>query len=116
LLTVSTLLWGGCSLGGTWRVVEIDPPGAAFPFTQATFDATGRYTATGPFTAQGERSGDSHSMTGTYNLFGAKMNLSPEGGPTLSYRIRRRLDGKVVMVFRPPNQDRSITATFTRVE
>ncbi len=77
-----------------------------------TFDEAGKYTATGLFTAQGAYDGKTHTTTGGYKASGGTLSLSPVGGPTLDYRTRRRADGKLVMTFRPPGQDREVTAVL----
>ncbi len=106
------MLAGCASPAGSWRTVEITPAGAPFPIHQVTFDEKGKYTATGLFTAQGQHDGRIHTTTGAYKLTGQGLSLSPLGGPTLEYRARRRADGKMVLTFKPPGQDRSVTAVL----
>ena len=109
----SVLLTGCSSIAGSWKTVDVRPQGAAFPINQVTFDAQGKYTATGDYSAQGTYSGDLHTTTGAYTRQRQTVRVSPVGGPPLEYKIRRRLDGKLVMTLKVPGQDREITAVLT---
>lgn len=114
LTLCSTLLLSGCSSGiaGSWQTTEVRPQGAAFPIYQVTLDAGGKYTATGLFSAQGTYNGDAHTTTGDYTRQGQKVRFSPVGGAPLEYKIRRRLDGKLVMTLKMPGKDEEITAVL----
>lgn len=112
VLLVFPISLTGCALGGSWRTESIRPEGAPFPVNEITFDPSGKYTATGLFTAQGAYDGDRHTTTGGYKLSGAKLTLSPTDGPQLVYNTVRRLDGKLVMTLKLPNQDRSVSAVL----
>ena len=115
LTLCSTFLLSGCSssITGSWETSEVRPQGAGFPINQVTFDEQGKYTATGAFSAQGTYSGDIHTTTGVYTRQLQTVRVSPVGGPPLEYKIRRRLDGKLVMTLKVPGQDREVTAVFT---
>jgi hypothetical protein len=79
---------------------------------QVTFAENGKYTATGMFTAQGKYDGDPHTTTGAYAMAGQKLSLSPQGGAAMEYRVRRRADGKLVLTYRMPGQDKAVTAVL----
>jgi len=115
LFCAAAVLISGCSrsIAGSWKTSEVHPQGAGFPIYQVTFDAQGKYTATGAFSAQGEYSGDTHTTTGAYTKKRQMVRVSPVGGPPLEYRIRRRLDGKLVMTLKVPGQDGEVTAVLT---
>lgn len=100
---------------GSWRAESVQPEGSAFPINEITF-AGGKYTATGLFTAGGTFSGESHTTTGDYSFNGATLTLTPSGGPALQYKTARRLDGKLAMTFKVPNQDKSVTAILAPVK
>jgi len=105
----------GCSsnIAGSWQTAEVHPQGAAFPINEVTFDAQGKYTATGAFSAKGEYSGDTHTTTGDYARKREVVRISPVGGPPLEYKIRRRLDGKLVMTLKMPGEKPEVTAVLT---
>ena len=105
----------GCnsSIAGSWQTAEIRPQGAAFPINQVTFDDEGKYTATGAFSAKGEYSGDTHTTTGAYTRKQQVMHVSPVGGPPVQYKIRRRLDGKLVMTLKMPGEKGEVSAVLT---
>ena len=116
LLFCASVVWiSGCSnnIAGAWQTTEISPQGAAFPINQVSFDAQGHYTATGVFSAQGGYSGDTHTTTGAYTKKRQVVCVSPVGGPPLEYKIRRRLDGKLVMTLLAPGQKGEVTAVLT---
>jgi len=115
LVGLLPLLASGCAMGGSWRTESTVPQGAPFPINEITFDK-GNYTATGLFTAQGEYSGERRTTTGDYAFNGFTLRLKPSGGPELSYRTARRLDGKLSMTFKLPNQDQSVTAVLVPVK
>lgn len=116
LLFCAAVVWvSGCSnnIAGSWQTAEIHPQGAAFPINQVTFDAQGKYTATGAFSAQGAYSGDTHTTTGDYTRKQQVVRVSPVGGPPVEYRIRRRLDGKLVMILKLPGEKGEVSAVLT---
>ena len=115
LLSFALLSTSGCAMGGSWRAESTHPPGAAFPINEITFDQ-GKYTATGLFSAQGDYSGDRRTTTGEYSFNGATLKLKPSGGPELFYKTARRLDGKLSMTFKLPNQDQAVTAVLAPVK
>lgn len=115
LISSAMLLLSGCALGGSWRAESIQPQGSPFPINEITFDK-GKYTATGMFTAQGDYSEKPRTTTGEYSFNGLALKLKPAGGPELFYRTSRRLDGKLSMTFKLPNQGPSVTAVLAPVK
>lgn len=102
-------------MGGSWRTESVTPEGAGFPINEITL-AGGKYTATGLFTAQGAYSGDRHTTTGDYAFSGTTLTLTPVGGPALKYKTVRRMDGKLAMTLKAPNQDKTVTAILAPVK
>lgn len=106
-------LLAGCSMAGAWRTTEITPKGAPFPIQELSIDAKGQYTSSGMFDGSGNFDGEAHTATGTYSQGLGTLTLKPTEGTELVYRVRRRLDGKLVLTFRPPGAERSVTALMT---
>ena len=115
LVSLAFLFAPGCAMGGSWRTESTHPQGAPFPINEITFDQ-GKYTATGLYTAQGAYGGDRRTTTGEYSFNGVTLKLKPGGGPELSYKTARRLDGKLSMTLQLPNQDQSVTAILVPVK
>lgn len=111
LLALGTILLpAGCSITGSWRVAEIKPNGAPFPFQQVLFDRAGKFTAHGFVSAKGEYANDLQTLHGRYERQGAGIRMTMDQGANLLYKTRRRLNGDLVMTLRLPNSDRKITA------
>ena len=104
------LLAAGCNITGSWRVAEIKPDGAPFPFQQVLFDRTGKFMTHGFVSAKGEHTNDLQTLHGRYVRQGAGIRMTMDQGANLLYKTRRRLNGELVMTLRLPNSDRRITA------
>jgi hypothetical protein len=106
----------GCGVTGAWKTIDVQPAGAPFPVNQVTFDPQGSYAAQGFFTPQGAYDGHLHDSKGTYRWKGRRLELAAADGPPLTYRTRRRLDGRLVMTLQIPGQPQTITATLSRAD
>lgn len=106
----------GCAApAGRWQLVEIDPPGAAFPITQIEFGENGAYRSKGKFTADGEPTIKTHSATGKFSREDGLMKLAPSGHSAIGLSTRLRLDGKMVMTLAPPGRDWKVHGIFESV-
>lgn len=95
------ILVAGCSnkIAGSWETVQIKPAGASFPFNRIQFDG-GKYTAVGLYDGSGRMADEVQSTAGDYQQTGSKIKIQPYKGEEQSYTVRRRLDGKLEIVFR----------------
>jgi hypothetical protein len=84
---------GGCSLAGSYKTVAVDPPGLPYPIDRMSFDRNQRYTATW------SHGGRTRTSTGQYRWDGSTLEVVESGRKPLSYQMRRRLDGKLVLTF-----------------
>lgn len=101
-------LLGGCSVAGSWRVVDIDPAGAPFPVDQVTFSAGNQYTAS--WTQAGEK----RTGTGDYRLRGSMLDIMEQGRAPRSYHLKRRGNDTILLTYRENNA--AVTATLKRAE
>ena len=97
----------GCSLVGTWCVIEVEPGDAPFPIASATFANDGTYCVSH---ASGGRS---RTDSGAYRWTGWRLELQPEGKPPRTYSGYLRLDGKLVLS-RRQDDDGKITAVLEK--
>lgn len=96
----------GCSpkLSGSWETVDVQPAGASFPFNRIQFDPSGKYTASGLYDGSGRMTDEVRTTTGDYRQAGSKLEFRPHKGDPQSYRMRRRLDGKMEVILDAPSQ------------
>lgn len=94
---------GGCAgkLAGSWETVQVRPAGASFPFNRIQFDA-GKYTAMGLYDGNGRMTEEVQTTTGEFHQSGSLLRFKPHEGENQSYRVRRRLDGKLEIVMKRP--------------
>ena len=113
---ILALLWVGSSFGcapkltGAWEIADVQPPGASFPFSRVQFDAAGKYTATGLYDGSGRMTDEVRTTTGDFRQSGAGLQRQPHKGDSQSYRVRRRLDGKMEILMEHPAQPRPLKA------
>ncbi len=107
---------GGCSEpAGRWQLVEVDPPGAAFPITQIEFGEGGAYRSKGQFTPEGEPTIKTQSATGKFSRQDGLLHLAPTGRGGIGFSTRLRLDGRMIMTLQPPGRDWKVHGIFERV-
>ncbi len=82
---------GGCSITGSWKTIAVDPPGLPFPIERMSFDRDHNYTATCLY------EGENRTSTGQYRWNGFTLDVMQAGKKQQSYRVRRHLDGKLVL-------------------
>jgi len=87
----------GCALSGSWRTVSVEPPGAPAPIDRIDFGADGRYTASW------SDDGDTRTSVGAYRWSGNTLTVTQTGREPRRYRLRRRLDGKLALVYEGDN-------------
>ena len=97
-------LVGGCTLAGTWRAVDIDPPDATGVIRSMTFDDQ-RYTAT---TEDGTKL---RTTTGAFGWNGSRLTLRTAGGPARVFSGRKG-GGKLTLVDERP--DGPVRTTFEK--
>jgi hypothetical protein len=104
----------GCTqkLSGGWETVDVQPAGASFPFNRIEFDPNGKYTATGLFDGSGRMTDEVRTTTGDYRQSGSQLQVQPHKGDPQSYRMRRRLDGKMEVILDTPGQKGQLKAVF----
>lgn len=112
----ATLAIGGCSMDGSWQAISIDPPDASFPMRKISFDDQGRFTSTSDVSPMGYPDGKTRTSTGKYRLAGSRLHLETSTAAPISYSVRRRFDGKLVLTFTSPDKKRKVAAVFERVE
>lgn len=98
-------LVGGCTLAGTWRAVDIDPPDAIGVIRTMTFDGQ-RFTAT---TEDGTKL---RTTTGAFEWNGSRLTLRTSGGPARVFSGRKS-GGKLTLVDKRP--DGPVRTTFEKV-
>lgn len=108
LPAICSILMPGCSIHGTWRTVEVEPIGAAFPIAHISFTEDGRYTATGMIGTE------EVTHTGRYEWVMSTVRLQPAGVSDRQCTARRRIDGRLQLSCE--SQDRSVTGTLILVE
>ncbi len=116
LSAVVTFVAGCFTPSGQWQLVEVDPPGAAFPITQIKFDDGGAYQAKGRYTPDGEPTRKTQSSTGRFSQEDGLLRLAPEGHGAIGLDTYVRLDGKMVMTLQPPGRKWKIRGIFKRVD
>jgi hypothetical protein len=96
----------GCApkLTGGWETVDVQPAGASFPFNRIEFDPSGKYTSSGLFDGSGRMTNDVRTTTGDYRRSGSQLQVQPHKGDPQTYRLRRRLDGKMEIILDIPGQ------------
>lgn len=98
----------GCNIVGSWRTVEIEPPGAPFPILMVNFDQGNEYTATRI------QNGEPRTSTGRYEFNGSTLTVTEGNTMPRKYRVRRRLDGRLVLTYQ--EGDAKVTATLSKVD
>lgn len=93
-------------------MVNVQPPGAAFPFNRVQFDPAGKYTATGMYDGSGRMADDVRTTTGDFRQSGSQLQIQPHKGDPQVYTVRRRLDGKMEIILNAPGQPKPITAVL----
>jgi hypothetical protein len=108
LVFLLALVSGGCAtnLSGTWKTVNVDPPGAPFPLHQVTFDEEGRYTASAM------QDGEKHTSVGTYRQGLTFLEVRQDGRLPRNYRCKRLSDGSILLMFE--EGEAKSTATLQR--
>ncbi len=72
----------GCSVTGSWKTINVEPPSRSFPIETITLDADGNYTSTG-------REGDRvRTGIGRYRFNGYTLSLDHPVGPATTYSVR----------------------------
>ena len=104
----------GCAqtLSGGWETVDVQPAGASFPFNRIQFDPSGKYTASGLFDGSGRMTDDVRTTTGDFRQSGSQLQVQPHKGDPQSYRMRRRLDGKMEVILDTPGQKGQLKAVL----
>jgi len=104
----------GCApkLSGGWETVDVQPKGASFPFNNIQFDAQGKYTASGLYDGNGRMTDEVRTTTGNYRQLGSELQVVPDKGDPQSYRMHRRLDGKLEVVLDIPGQKKQLKAVL----
>ncbi len=98
----------GCNIVGSWRTVEIEPPGASFPVQMVSFDQGNRYAATRL------HHGKKQTSTGRYEFNGHALKIIDGNTLPRTYRARLRLDGRLVLTYQ--EGDTKVTATLSKVD
>ena len=98
-------LVGGCTLAGTWRAVDIDPPDAIGVIRTMTFDGQ-RFTAT---TEDGAKL---RTTTGAFEWNGSRLTLRTSGGPARVFSGRKS-GGKLTLLDKRP--DGPVRTTLEKV-
>ena len=93
LLVALALVFTGCSITGSWKRVRVDPPGVPFPVEHVTFGADRSYTASW------SHEGSPRTSTGMFDWNGMRLDIHQSGMQPRSYRARRRLDGKLELIY-----------------
>ena len=102
---VGLALGGACTLAGTWRAVDIDPPDAIGVIRTMTVDGQ-RFTAT---TEDGTKL---RTTTGAFEWNGSRLTLRTSGGPARVFSGRKS-GGKLTLVDKRP--DGPVRTTFEKV-
>lgn len=84
---------GGCSIGGTWQTVSVNPPGAAFPVDSITFDANQNYTVSW------KQAGKTRTTLGQYRWNGSSLEVVRSGLQPQTYKTSVGLDGRMTMTY-----------------
>lgn len=108
LVVLPLILYLGCSVAGTWRVISIEPEGAEFPISRLTLDSRQRFTATGPI------DGEVRTRVGTYRSSLGTLRLIPNNGSDESYRASFRWSGTCVLSVRSDAARDSVSATMVQ--
>lgn len=99
-------VFSGCSITGSWRRVSVDPPGVPFPVELVTFGADRTYTASW------SQEGSPRTSTGMFDWNGMTLNIHQTGMQPRSYHARRRLDGKLELIY--GQGKKAVTAVLER--
>lgn len=96
-----------CSMTGSWRTVDIQPPGGSFPVKTLSLDGDHNYTATWA-SDDGVR-----TSVGQYRWNGFTLTLMDAGFEPSAYTARERWRGDLVLSHAPSTG--RVTATMVRV-
>ncbi len=103
---ISLLALSGCSIAGSWKTVQVDPPWVPFPVETMTLDPDNNFTTTW------NQNGADRTATGRYKWNGRTLEIARQGFEPRVYQARLRMDGKLVMTLEQNNA--KVTATLER--
>ena len=98
----------GCSLTGSWRTVQVEPPGGSFPVKTLSLDRDLNYTATWA------DDDTTRTSIGRYRWNGFTLTLTDAGFEPDAYSAREQGGGDLVLSHAAKTG--RVTATMTRVE
>ncbi len=98
----------GCSIAGSWKTIDIDPPGRMFPVETITFDQDHNYTATW------SQDGETRTTLGRYQWNGFRLDVLQPGNRTRSYATRLDAGNKLTMIYGKGTS--KIKATLKKVD
>ena len=106
----------GCApkLAGSWELVDVQPAGASFPFNRVQFDPCGKYTASGLYDGSGRMTDEVRTTTGDYRQAGSQLQFQPHKGDAQTYRMRRRMDGRIEVLLDTPGSKGQLKAVLAQ--